>query len=475
MEQRIDDYQARVELLKKRLRVKENFDVIARPIEIGGRKACLFFVDGFVKDDILEKIMEFVMSLKPEDMESVLSADTFASRFVTYIEVDVQDGQKDPETVLTQVLSGQIALLVEGLPQALLIDARTYPTRGIEEPDTDRVLRGSHDGFSETLVFNTALIRRRIRSPQLTMDIRQVGSVSKTDVVIAYMADKVDPVFLDKLKKKIDSITIPSLTMGQESLAECLVKRQWFNPFPKMRYTERPDCAAASLAEGRSLLLVDNSSAAMILPTSIFDFIQDTNDYYFPPLVGSYLRLLRSLIFLATLFLTPVWYLLVRNPHVLPEWLRFIQIREPNSVPLFLQLMTVEIIIDGIKLASLNTPNVLNNAFSVVGALILGEFAVSAGLFVPEVLLYMAFVAVANFTQPSFELGYAFKLFRMLFLILIALADWWGFGAGLLLMILCLVTTPTVCNSGYLYPLIPFNWKAMRRLLFRRALSSDNS
>jgi spore germination protein AF len=307
------------------------------------------------------------------------------------------------------------------------------------------------------------------------MDIQQVGAVSKTDVVVCYMADKVDPAFLDKVKKKIQSITIPSLTMGQESLAECLVKRQWFNPFPKMRYTERPDCAAASLLEGRILLLVDNSSAAMILPTSIFDFIQDTNDYYFPPLVGSYLRLVRALVFIATLFLTPVWYLLVRNPEVLPEWLRFIQIQEPNTVPLFLQLMTVELIIDGIKLASLNTPNVLNNAFGVVGALILGEFAVSAGLFVPEVLLYMAFVAIANFTQPSFELGYAFKLFRMLFLVFIALADWWGFGAGVLLMILCMVTTPTVCNSGYLYPLIPFNWKAIRRLLFRRALSSDNS
>lgn len=475
MEKRKEEYQVRLDHLKERLRIKENFDVIARPIAIGGRDACLFFVDGFAKDDILEKILEFLMSLPPEEVDAVLTADAFASRFVTYVEVDIQDERQNPHTVVTQVLSGQIALMVEGLPQVLLIDARTYPVRSVEEPDTDRVLRGSHDGFVETLVFNTALIRRRIRSPQLTMDIQQVGAVSKTDVVVCYMADKVDPAFLDKVKKKIQSITIPSLTMGQESLAECLVKRQWFNPFPKMRYTERPDCAAASLLEGRILLLVDNSSAAMILPTSIFDFIQDTNDYYFPPLVGSYLRLVRALVFIATLFLTPVWYLLVRNPEVLPEWLRFIQIQEPNTVPLFLQLMTVELIIDGIKLASLNTPNVLNNAFGVVGALILGEFAVSAGLFVPEVLLYMAFVAIANFTQPSFELGYAFKLFRMLFLVFIALADWWGFGVGVLLMILCMVTTPTVCNSGYLYPLIPFNWKAIRRLLFRRALSSDNS
>lgn len=466
------DYRRKTAELEKLLRVQDSFDVLTRKLVVAGREATMFFIDGFVKDEVMEKILEYIMALTPDDAAGVSSAEIFAGRFITYVEVDQEE---DPDVIAGQVLSGQIALLIDGLSKLILIDARTYPARGVEEPDSDRVLRGSHDGFVETLVFNTALIRRRIRDPQLTMEIFQVGSVSGTDVVLCYMANKMDKKLLDKLRSKLESITIPTLTMAQESLAECLIGRQWYNPFPKTRYTERPDCAAASVVEGRILLLVDNSAAAMILPTSIFDFVQDTNDYYFPPLIGSYLRFVRAIVSTFTLFLTPVWYLLMQNPDSIPRWLEFIKIKEPNGIPLLLQLLVIELIIDGIKLASLNTPNVLNNAFSVVGALILGEFAVRAGLFVPEVLLYMAFVAVANFTQPSYELGYALKLFRMLILVLIALFNWWGFGAGVLLMVVMILTTRTVCDSGYLYPLFPFNWKALRRLLVRRPIHDDNT
>jgi len=465
-------FSSRADHVESLLRVKESFDVIARKILVGGRDAVLFFIDGFVKDEVMEKILEYIMSLKAEEVKDISGAEVFAGRFITYVEVDTE---QDPQAVLVPVLSGQLALLVDGVDGFILIDARTYPARGVEEPDSDRVLRGSHDGFVETLVFNTALIRRRIRDPRLTMDIHQVGTVSQTDIVLCYMENRVDKKLLDKLKKKLDSIDIPTLTMAQESLAECLIGRQWFNPFPKVRYTERPDCAAASITEGRILLLVDNSAAAMILPTSIFDFVQDTNDFYFPPLVGSYLRFVRALVSLFTMFMTPVWYLLIKNPDIVPKWLEFIQVHEPNSIPILLQLLLIELIIDGVKLASLNTPTVLSNAFSVVGALILGEFAIKAGLFVPEVLLYMAFVAIANFTQPSFELGYALKLFRMLLLVLTALFNWWGFAAGVGLFLLTIAITPTVCNSGYLYPLIPFNWRAFRRLLWRRPISKDNT
>ena len=206
-----------------------------------------------------------------------------------------------------------------------------------------------------------------------------------------------------------------------------------------------------------------------------FDFVQDTNDYYFPPLVGTYLRFVRDAVFFLTVFLTPVWYLLVQNPDWIPSWLDMLRIKEPNMVPLLVQLLAIEFVIDGIKLASLNTPGSLNNAFSIVGALILGDFAVSVGFFVPEVLLYMAFVAVASFTQPSFELGYAFKLFRMLFLVLTALFNWIGFAIGLLLLVLAIAFTDTAAGKNYLYPLIPFNRRAFLRLLIRRPIHRDNT
>jgi stage V sporulation protein AF len=466
------DYPTDIRELESTLRVNESYDVVSRHVIIGGREAAFLFIDGFVKDEIMEKIMEYVMKLTPDDMAGMRTARDFSLRFVTYVEVA---GVAELDNIRTGVLSGTIALVIDGFEQAIMIDARTYPTRGMAEPDDDRVLRGSRDGFVETLVHNTALIRRRIRDPRLTMEIFQIGTVSKSDVVLCYMDGRADTRLLDRIRKKLKAIDIKTLAMGQESLAECLVPRQWYNPFPKVRYTERPDCAAASVAEGRILLVVDNSPSVMILPTSVFDFVQDTNDFYFPPLVGTYLRLVRDVVFLLTIFLTPVWFLLMKNPDWIPGWLDFIRIKEPNAVPLIVQLLVVEFIIDGIKLASLNTPGVLNNAFGIVGALILGDFAVATGFFVSEVLLYMAFVAIASFTQPSFELGYAFKLFRILFLVLSALFNIWGFAAGMVVMILMIAFTETAAGKSYLYPLIPFSGKALLRLVIRRPISNDNT
>ena len=308
------------------------------------------------------------------------------------------------------------------------------------------------------------------------MEYMQIGSVSKTDVVMCYLDGVAPSRHLKTLREKLQKITIPSLTMGQESLVECLFrKQQWYNPFPKVRYTERPDAAAAAVMEGRIVVIVDNSPVVMILPTAIFDFVQDTNDYYFPPLVGSYLRLVRIAVFGFTIFVTPVWFLLITHPQWIPAWLSFIRIENPNTIPVIVQLLLVEVMIDAIRLASLNTPSALNNAFGVVGALILGEFAVTAGLFVSEVLLYMAAVAVATFTQPSFELGYAFKLSRMLFLVLTALFGIWGFVGGILLVGLVLATTQTALGTGYLYPVFPFDRVALRRLVVRRILHRNNA
>jgi stage V sporulation protein AF len=180
-------------------------------------------------------------------------------------------------------------------------------------------------------------------------------------------------------------------------------------------------------------------------------------------------------IFAMTMLLIPVWLLLVQNPEFVPKWLEFIKIEEPNTVPIVAQLFIVEVVIDAIKLASINTPSSLNSSFGVIGALVLGEFAVSAGWFVAEVVLYMAFVALTNYTQPSFELGYAFKLFRMMLIGLIALFNIWGFIGGILLIVFEIATTKTVTGQCYLYPLIPFKGSALASLLLRRPLSNKNN
>ena len=322
---------------------------------------------------------------------------------------------------------------------------------------------------------NMALLRRRIRDPHLTMEGHKVGTRSRTDAVLCYLDDKVDQELLAEVREKLAGIDVKSLTMAQESVAEAIRPKQWYNPFPKVRYTERPDTAAASVLEGNIVLMVDNSPSVMILPTTFFDFTQEANEYYFPPLIGTYLRLLRIIVFLISMFITPAWYLMVSEPGRLPEWLEFLSSPEPASLGLLWQLLVVEFLIDVLKLASLNTPDSLSNSFSMLGALILGDFAVQAGWLGPEVLVYMAFVSVAGFAQPSYEMGYAFKLLRVALLLVTAVFDVWGFVLGVVGILVLLVTTKPLVGKGYLYPLIPFNGKALRRLLFREPISRDNT
>ena len=458
-------YGANVELLDKILCPDKSFDLIKRRLVIGRHEATFYYIDGFVKDDTMLRIMQIFIGLKGlPDGEN--AAARFADENVPYVEVETAT---DTDQAVLLVLSGGVCMLGETFgASAVLIDARTYPVRGVEEPESDRVMRGARDGFVETLIFNTALLRRRIRDPRLRIVYKTIGRSSKTDVAVAYMEGEADEKYVEWLCKKLDAVDTDCLPMGRESLAECLIGRKWYNPFPKIRSTERPDTAAAQIAEGSVLVLCDTTPEVMVLPTSIFDFLQETGDYYFPPFTGTYLRIVRHCIFWLTLFLVPLWYLLVMHPAYVPQWLRFIIPADYGALPLIVQLFLVEFVIDGLKLASMNTPSMLNSSLSVVGGLILGDFAVDIGWLIPEVILYMAFVAIANFTQASYELGYAVKFMRMLLLATTALLGVLGFILGFL-AILALIATNANINRrrSYLYPLIPWNGKAMCRLLFR--------
>ena len=455
-------YAENVAEFDKLLRVNESFDIIKKRLVFGGGEATFYYIDGFIKDTVMQKLMMHFLSIK----KLPHSANEFLDENLPYVETDASD---DVDLLIQMVLSGAAVMLGSTFgASAAIIDARTYPARETAEPQGDRVIHGARDGFVETLVFNTALIRRRIRDTALTMSYVSIGKSSKTDIVVCYMNDRADKNFIKYVKAKLSSINTNSLTMGHQSLAESLIRTKWYNPFPKIRTTERPDAAAAQLLEGSVLILVDNSPGAMILPSSIFDFMQETNDYYLPPLTGTYIKLVRYTVFALTLLLTPLWYLLTKNPEFTPPWLEFVLPENQARIPIIAQLFLVEFIIDALRLASMNTPDMLANSLSVVGGLILGDFAVDIGWLMPEVILYMAFVAIANFTQRSYELGYAFKFMRMTLLALTAIFGLWGFVGGLLLMIILLATNKTVNGKRhYLYPLIPFNARALASLIFR--------
>ena len=441
---------------------KKSFDMIKRRLKIGKSEATFYYIDGLVKDETMLKLMQIFTGMK----QLPTKAADFIMQNVPHVEVETT---VDTDHATLLVMSGGVCMVGDTFgADVVLIDARTYPVRSVSEPESDRVMRGARDGFVETLIFNTALIRRRIRDPRLRVVYKNIGSMSKTDIAIVYIEGVADESYVKWLSDKLDTLKTDCIPMGHESLAECLIKKKWYNPFPKIRSTERPDTASAQLAEGSVILLCDTSPEAMILPTCIFDFLQETGDYYFSPLTGSYLRIVRHAIFWLTIFLVPLWYLLVNNPSYLPEWLKFIIPDDFGSLPLIVQLLLVEFVIDGLKLASMNTPSMLTNSLSVVGGLILGDFAVNIGWLIPEVILYMAFVAIANFTQASYQLGYAVKFMRMLLLVTTAAFSVFGFVIGSA-GILWLIASNKTVNGGrsYLYPLIPFNGKALVRLLFR--------
>ena len=399
--------------------------------------------------------------------------------------------------MLPKLYAGLVPLLVEGLDRIIVMDCRDYPSRSVEEPDKERTLRGAKDGFTENFMENVALIRRRIRDNNLIFKAYNVGSVSKADVAVVYLKNKADMALINKLDKCLKAMAPAGgrqepqageasrqaklkkarrggreiLSVADQSLLERLLAAlgaaNRLNPFPKVRYTQRPDIIAAHLAEGKAAIIVDNSPTVMLLPVSVFEFFQDVDDYYFPKLTGNYFRLIRIINFFVILFLTPVYFLLVEYKDFTPEVLQFFVPYEDFAIPIFWQFILLEIAVDGLKLASLNTPSSLGMSLSVIGALILGEFSIDSGWFISQTILCMAVVALAAFTQPSIELSYAMKFGRILMLIGAEVFGIFGVIGAFAVYVAVMAATNTISGKSYLYPLIPFNGAALKRLLFR--------
>ena len=458
--------------LHKILQIPDNFDVLTRELVVGNHRIMCYYLNGFIQSAVIENLFQFLLQISKEKSEKMNTIEQFQAHFISYADSKIHG---DIDQIVTLVLSGMMGIIIEGFEQGIVLDVRMYPQRPPTEPEDDRVLRGAHMGFVETMVTNIVMIRRRIRDPKLKVEYLTIGSKSKTDIVLMYLPNGENEENYRILKEKLMNVTIPSLTLSQQSLSECLLRKSKYHPMPRIRYTERPDAACACLYEGKILVVMDNTPSVMIFPTSLFDFQQETNDYYFSPLIGTYLRWIRMIVFTVSMLITPIWYLIIDSGTNAPEFLQFLQIQEMNSVHIFVQLLIAEFIIDTIKIASLNTPKALSGSFSMIGALVLGEFAVQAHIFVPEVLLYMSFVAIANFTQPHYELGYTVKFFRIFLLLCIFLFKLPGFIVGLILILILIATTPTILPQKYLYPLFPFNKKRFKELFLRVPIHRNNS
>lgn len=446
-----------------------SFDVVFREMNFGGHKTALLCISGFTDSEIVDDILKRLTFLTPGN----LSSDVLTSFMKEYIpHVQVEEKEVFSESI-HKVLTGISALFIEGESKVILMDTRSYPKRSPDEPSIDRVVRGSRDGFTETLLSNVALVRRRIRDPGLKLELHQVGRRTRTDVCVAYIDDIVDKTQVQAVVDKIKSIDIDGIPLADKQLEEAIIGGGW-NPYPMVRYSERPDIVASNLLEGRVILFVDTSPIVIVLPTTFFDLCQHAEENRQTPFMGTYLRWVRFIGIFASMFLLPLWMLLVIHPELKPAVLDFIGPQKSARIPILAQFLIVELGVDLLRMAAVHTPTPLGSAMGLIAAILIGDIAVQSGLFVNEVVLYMAVASIGMFATPSYELGLANRIVRLVLLIAVAAFDVKGFMIGTTLLIIFL-TTHRSYNSSYMWPFIPFNAKAMSEILIRKPVLSSKT
>ena len=458
VEKNIDETQ---KILEDKLGFGKSFDVGQREIVVMDRRIQLYYITGLVDSELVVDLMTQLLLLNslPHPNDDVFQ--TIHNRLV-HQQVTVTDKVND---ICTSVLSGLVAIIVDKETQAFVVDVRSYPGRGPSEPDTEKTVRGSRDGYTENIIVNTALTRRRIRTGKLRNIILKVGDQSKTDVVLMYIEDIADQSMVDEVKHRIEQVKVDGLTMTDKELEE-FITGQVYNPYPLVRYTERPDVVAAHLYQGMIAIIVDTSPSVMIGPVTLFDHLTSVEEYRQTPAVGTFLRLIRYAGIIVSVFLMPTWLLFVLHPEYLPDFLNFIGPQEEGNIPIVLQVISGEIGMEFLRLASIHTPTAISSALGIVSAILIGQVAVDVGLFGPEILFYVAIGALGAFVTPSYELGLANKMFKLFIIVGTALLGLWGY-IGTIVVGLIFLATMKSFGKPYLYPLIPFNFKALLKSVIR--------
>lgn len=455
--------------MEDRLGIGISFDVDYREIIVLERKIQMYFVTGLCDSSIIQEVLKEMMYINEHEKSEAELPEILTNRLVhqQVVHLETLDESVD------ELLSGLVVIFVDGFNRSFSVDIRSYPGRSPEEPDTEQVIRGSRDGYTENVVENTALTRRRLRDARLRNEMMKVGERSKTDVCISYIADIASDGLVELVKKRIRDVEVDGLSMADKSLEEFIVNRRW-NLFPLVRYTERPDVASNHLLEGHVLVTVDSSPSVIILPTTYFHHLQHAEEYRQSPVFGTFVRWTRFLAVLASLFLLPLWLLFVLEPSLLPQELSFIGPNEEGNIPIVLQIILADLGIEFLRMAAVHTPTPLSTAMGLIAAVLIGQIAIDVGLFTPEVILYVSIAAVGTYVTPSYELGTANKMVKYILILATALFGVNGFMIGTTATILFLVFKKSL-KTPYFWPLIPLNPAALMHIIFRIPVPYSNT
>jgi stage V sporulation protein AF len=454
----IEDY------MKKNIGLGKSFDLGVRKLKILRKDIHIYYVNGLCDTQFIINLFEELVEINDHEK---LSTNVFSIVENRLIHQSV-NRIKSMDELVDQVLTGLIVVVVEGEREGLVVDVRSYPGRQPQEPDTEKVVRGARDGYTENIIVNTALTRRRIRDEKLRFEIMRVGERSKTDIALGYIEDLADPDLVEILKKELKAIETDGLTMGDKTVEEFILK-QGYNPFPLVRYSERPDVVSAHILEGHVVIFVDTSPSVMITPTTFFHHVQHAEEYRQSPAVGTFVRWIRFIGIFSSIFFLPLWYLFVLEPGLLPERLAFIGPNEKTNIPIIAQLFIADVGIEFLRMAAVHTPTSLSTAMGLIAAVLIGQIAIDVGLFVPEVILYVAVAGIGNFMTPSYELGIANKMFRLILLALVAIFHVPGYVIGVTLFILFLASIRSL-NIPYFWPFLPFSPMAFFKILVRQSV-----
>lgn len=443
-----------LERLKKDLSYQESFDVTFRKVD-GLKKSFIIVFLNFLCNH--EAIVEIIYSLEHLNLSKQKDIAKEIYNENATITTDYQ-------TIYNSILNGNIAIISDE-EEVIICEVKNYPNRSIGEPENEKVVRGSRDGFTENIATNIALIRRRVKSGNLKVEKYEIGSISKTYVSLIYLDNFVDKKYSKRVKQSLDNINVEELTMTDKALEELMLKNQ-YTPYPLVKYTERPDTFCAHLYQGMFGILVDTSPSAMLGPISIFDHMQHAEEFRQSILAGSYLRFIRFIGIILSFISVPLWYTLLQFSLPFTNMFGNLFNVEFNKSAIFLQIILMELGVEFIRMASIHTPSALSTSMGLIAGIVIGEIAITIGVLSEQVVLLGAISAIGSYITPSYELSLANKISKIFIITSIFFFNIYGLVVSFIILIIYLCTLKSFGRS-YLYPLIPFNGKDFLKQLFR--------
>ncbi|MCU9614395.1 spore germination protein [Caldibacillus lycopersici] len=447
-------------------------DLSYRIIQIGPDNdinICVVFTEGLVDISSLQDLIDSLINkLNPNDLQPTGKEKNLVSALrQKAITVGNAEEVVDFDTLITNILSGHAALIVENHPYAITVSIPGHERRSVEEPQSATLIKGPRDGFTETLETNTALLRRRIRSANFWYESKEIGRVTKTKVMIAYIKGIVNEEVLQEVHKRLDAIDIDAIL--ETGYIEELIQDETFSPFPTIFSTERPDAVAGKLIEGRVAILVDGSPFVMVVLSLMVEFFQASEDYYQRADIATLLRCLRFFCFFIAL-LAPSLYIAVLTYHqeMLPTQLLISLAAQREGVPFpaFLEALMMEVAFEILREAGVRMPRAVGQAMSIVGALVLGQAAVQAGIVSPAMVIVVSITAIANFCFPAINLATSVRIIRFAMMSLSAVFGLIGIMFGIILLCIHLCTLRSF-GIPYTTPAAPFILQDQKDVFFR--------